>query len=194
MAAPIQLTPGMDPSTMTAAINDMFRQVEAENRTKIIKDETGVNRIIIGRGPDGKYGLRVSMPTKDVLKSENNDLVFNSNQNTFKIVHTGTLNLTSSGDLYSSAEYAHNLGFVPSFMAYYVDIAGAGPNAGEHFGQQLPFQLFDNDDGTLWVQLSAYATDTVFGVNLFVPHSSPFDGSVGDPWPVKFYLMQETSV
>lgn len=67
MISPIQLTPNMDMGTMTTAINDMFRQVEASNRTQVIKDESGVNRIIIGRFPDGTYGIAVSIPGQDVL-------------------------------------------------------------------------------------------------------------------------------
>ena len=65
--SPIQLTPGMDNAIMVSAINNNFRQVEAENRTKVIKDETGVNRIILGRFPDGTYGLAISIPGIDVL-------------------------------------------------------------------------------------------------------------------------------
>lgn len=67
--SPIQLTPGMDNAIMVSAINNNFRQIEAENRTKVIKDETGVNRIIIGRFPDGTYGLAISIPGVDVLNA-----------------------------------------------------------------------------------------------------------------------------
>ncbi len=67
--SPIQLTPGMDNAIMVSAINNNFRQIEAENRTKVIKDETGVNRIIIGRFPDGTYGLAISISGVDVLNA-----------------------------------------------------------------------------------------------------------------------------
>ena len=67
--SPIQLAPGMDNAIMVSAINNNFRQIEAENRTKVIKDETGVNRIIIGRFPDGTYGLAISISGVDVLNA-----------------------------------------------------------------------------------------------------------------------------
>ena len=67
MISPIQLTPNMDMATMTAAINDVFRQIESENRAKVIKDEDGNNRIILGRFPDGTYGLIISKVGVDVL-------------------------------------------------------------------------------------------------------------------------------
>jgi len=67
MISPIQLTPGIDNSTMVSAINNNFQQIEAENRTKVIKDENGDSRIIIGKMPDGTYGIIVSKPGIDVL-------------------------------------------------------------------------------------------------------------------------------
>ena len=67
MISPIQLTPNMDVATIATAVNETFRQIEAENRTKVIKDENGQNRIIMGRFPDGTYGIAISKPGRDVL-------------------------------------------------------------------------------------------------------------------------------
>lgn len=69
MLSPIQLTPNMDMATLTAAINDMFRQVESENRTQVIKDEDGKNRILIGRAPKGNYVVAISKKGVDVLEA-----------------------------------------------------------------------------------------------------------------------------
>lgn len=66
--SPIQLTPNMDMATLVNAINDMMRQFESENRTKVIKDETGVNRILTGRAPKGNYVLAITVPGKDVVE------------------------------------------------------------------------------------------------------------------------------
>ena len=60
MLSPIQLTPNMDMATLTTAVNDMFRQIESENRTQVIKDEDGKNRILIGRAPKGNYVVAIS--------------------------------------------------------------------------------------------------------------------------------------
>ena len=66
--SPIQLTPNMDVGQIATAVNATFQQIEAENRTKTIKDETGNNRIVLGRFPDGTYGLAISKPGRDVYK------------------------------------------------------------------------------------------------------------------------------
>lgn len=69
MISPIQFTPNMDMNTLTSALNDLTRQLESENRTQIIKDENGENRIILGRFPDGTYGFAISQKGVDVLKA-----------------------------------------------------------------------------------------------------------------------------
>lgn len=67
--SPIQLTPNMDMNTLTAAINDMMRQIEAENRTKIIVDENGQKRAILGRAPSGEYLIAISAQGVDVVSA-----------------------------------------------------------------------------------------------------------------------------
>lgn len=67
MISPIQLTPNMDLPTLVSAVNENFRQIESENRTKVIRDETGVNRILIGRAPNGHYVIAITVEGKDVL-------------------------------------------------------------------------------------------------------------------------------
>mgnify|MGYP000952558613 FL=1 len=69
MLSSIQLTPNMDMATLTATINDMFRQIESENRTQVIKDEDGKNRILIGRAPKGNYVVAISKKGVDVLEA-----------------------------------------------------------------------------------------------------------------------------
>ncbi len=69
MISPTQLTPNMDMSTLTNALNDMFRQIESENRTQVIKDEDGKNRILIGRAPKGNYVVAISKKGVDVLEA-----------------------------------------------------------------------------------------------------------------------------
>lgn len=67
--SPIQLTPNMDMNTLTAAINDMMRQIESENRTKIIVDENGQKRAILGRAPSGEYLIAISAQGVDVVSA-----------------------------------------------------------------------------------------------------------------------------
>ena len=59
----------MDPSAQAAAVNQNFEQLASEARTKIIVDEDGKKRIILGKFPDGTYGFAISIEGVDVLEA-----------------------------------------------------------------------------------------------------------------------------
>ena len=68
MLSPIRLAPSMKYEQLVAAMNENMMLLENQSRTQIFKDETGKNRIIIGRLPDGTYGIVVSKEGEDVVK------------------------------------------------------------------------------------------------------------------------------
>lgn len=77
MVSPIPLVPGMSPENMAQAINDTHRQLEAENRTKVILDKNGKKQITIGANGD-EYGIYIgeNITMRDgviSLKDENGD-------------------------------------------------------------------------------------------------------------------------
>src|SRR6478672_13335743 len=79
------------------------------------------NRVLLGRFPDGNYGLRVSAPGYDVYSNPVNDenLLFNSDWSTlFPIYQRGTF--TCYGDMYysySADATFPNLGYIPFIVA-----------------------------------------------------------------------------
>lgn len=62
---------GDDPSKQVESVirqvNEWGRSISNENRTKLYKDESGKNRIIIGLLPDGTHGLVISKEGYDVV-------------------------------------------------------------------------------------------------------------------------------
>lgn len=54
---PIQLTPGMDQNLVSTIVNDNFRQIQSENRTKTIRNEAGTDQLVIGLYAPNKYGI-----------------------------------------------------------------------------------------------------------------------------------------
>lgn len=68
MISGIRATPNMSLADIANIINDLASQLESENRTKIIKDENGVNRVLIGQAPKGNYVVAITVPGKDVVK------------------------------------------------------------------------------------------------------------------------------
>ena len=58
----------MGTATLINALNTNFNQIQSQDRIKVITDENGVDRIVIGRLPDGTYGIAISKPGNDVLE------------------------------------------------------------------------------------------------------------------------------
>lgn len=81
-------------------------------------------RVLIGKFPDGGYGLRVSKAGYDVTSNpvNNEQLVFNSDwADVLGIYQTGTLSVSAGG----TATAAHNLGYIP-FASAMINIGGRG--------------------------------------------------------------------
>lgn len=198
MISPIQFTPGMDMNALTSALNINMNQIESENRTKIVRDETGVDRVLIGRYPDGTYGVKVSKPGKDVKDAQDGDLYFNSNQNTLKIVKTGTITTNTypingvagqwKNSNSSSPQFvAHNLGYVPIVLGFY-DVSGLG-----QYSLMPDTQITAGSTSSVLFQtVSLMANDT----NLYVRDLTRTFGAetgTGGGHVIKYYLLQETA-
>lgn len=56
-----------DNASMVRTINENFRDIENMLRVIRIKDEAGNSRILIGKLPDGTYGIVMSKEGEDVL-------------------------------------------------------------------------------------------------------------------------------
>lgn len=126
----VPVTPMMDSNRMAAVISSNFRQLENLNRVQIFKDETGVNRIILGRLPDGSYGMKVSQEGVDVTEATDAELILDTSNNLFKIVDTGELTVTKAVNSESAVgSVSHDLGYAPLVIAFVVPFAGfsAGP-------------------------------------------------------------------
>jgi len=90
MTAPLKLTESMPQNVMIDAINQNFRQIEGESRRKVVTDENGYDRIIIGRQEDGTYSIKVSGTGVSVGTATDDQLVMNSDWNMWKIITSGS--------------------------------------------------------------------------------------------------------
>lgn len=81
---------------MVDAINQNFRQIEAESRRKVITDEDGFDRIVIGKQEDGSYAVKVSAEGVDVDEAEDDQLVMSSDFVMWKIFKSGVIPLGPS--------------------------------------------------------------------------------------------------
>jgi hypothetical protein len=92
------------------------------NQQIIVEDST-VPRVLMGKQSffgEGFYVTKANVNVK--TNSDVNQFIFNSNQNIFKVVASGTMTLNANGMTVgstNSATIAHNLGYVPAFQVYF---------------------------------------------------------------------------
>jgi len=67
MISVMRATPNMTVADLATVINSLADQLESENRTRVVRDESGVDRVLIGRAPKGNYVVAITVPTKNVI-------------------------------------------------------------------------------------------------------------------------------
>lgn len=183
MAVPL-IGGGSDLSSTIAATNNAIREINNREVTEIFKDDTGTRRVILGKRGDD-YGLFVSKAGFDAFTAGDDDLVFNSNQNVFKIVSEGNVNITADNGggtgVIGQVTITHNLGYIPAIFAF-VDIGSVwiplpAMTAGSAGATVIAF--------TEYVQVASITTTEV----LFYFHKST---SGSTTYNLKYFLMQES--
>lgn len=169
---------------IAATTNDVIREQQASQITQVFKDDTGTRRVLLGKGADGFYGLKVSEEGTDVYSAGDSELIFNSNNNVFKIVDEGTVILPDvSAGSSQMVSYTHNLGFIPAVVSF-VDIGG--------FAFPIPYL---NITGTAPITIDHAVTISLLSestITFTIVQATASVATLGN-LPVKFYLLQETA-
>lgn len=160
--------------------------------TKVYYDTTN-SRIVEGLLPDGTYGMWVSKPGRnadDINAVADDSLIFNSNQNIFRIVDTGTTSVTVPNPFPSgstvTATVPHSQGRPPSFSAYVNLPFIVNPSFPSDTIYGIPAVL----GAVVSVNVRADSNNIYFEVmNIFSSGIADINGT----WLFKYYILQETS-
>lgn len=162
-------------------LNNTVRELNNRDTVQVYKDEAGTRRVILD-----KDGLRTSPAGTDVFNAGNDELTFNSNNNVFKIVQSGTLEIpgpATSGVNPSPISVNHGLGYTPIVFAY-------GTDGGDF--QALPWisthKTGSVNAGMVEWEISYYADDT--SVTFYWQSNLGLNGGTVS---VKYYILQETA-
>lgn len=115
----VKLSPNMDMNTLVNALNTNFNQIQAESRRKVVTDENGIDRIVIGKLESGDYGIEVSDAGHDVNTATDSEKVMSSQWMMWKIINSGEMDLSNvnnyrrSGNLTLSAT---NVGYISDIL------------------------------------------------------------------------------
>lgn len=87
-----------------------------------ILDTNGIGVAFLGRDSSGSTSIKVADSGIDVTTASNDQLIFNSNQNVYKIVKTMTVTVTitynASSGTNAISTTPHGLSFTPAYLAY----------------------------------------------------------------------------
>lgn len=189
-------------NSITRQMNEWGRQISNEDRTKITKDDTGTNRLLQGYQKDGfdngNVGIKLSQPDIDVLTAADNELIWSSDFNSFKIVDVVTFNfattsLTTPGTAgtyeVNTREalnpYTHGLGYAPAVIGF-VQYSTSS--------YSMPYQQFSIVNPTGFSERRA-----IFRINSttitveWMLFTYNYAGNISTP-SVKCYILQETGV
>jgi hypothetical protein len=180
------------------ASNNAVRELNARDVTQVFKDDTGTRRVLIGKG-EGFHGIKVSQTGSDVFTAEDNELVMSSDFNTFKIVQTGELDVAmpsvsqvGAGADENSNGYtvAHNLGYVPIFIAYLGVIT-------ETNYKPIPYTEVDLSTGTSILNKLVAATSDETNLYFTLKHQvlvlTGSHNAGGWDGTIKYYIIRETA-
>ncbi len=121
----VKLSPQMDMATLVNALNTNFNQVQSQDRRKVITDEDGNDRIVLGKQEDGTYAIRVAGTGKDVDTASQSDLVMSSDWKMWKIIHSGNayMNPTSIRRSGTVSLTSTNIGYTSDIFIYIEGLA-----------------------------------------------------------------------
>lgn len=164
---------GSDLTSTQSQMNQNLLEIKGREVTEFFKDDTGTRRVMLGKGKDGFYGLKVSQEGSDVYDATNDQLVFNSDNNVFKIVDSQLVEVSASGD----TSFNHGLSYTPSIVAY-LDYDGTGSNL-------WPLPFIQQSGGSITVLITVRVTPSAVILNS--------NQTLSTPASIRYYLLQETA-
>lgn len=184
----VRLHSSMTMEQLISSLNENFNLLQNQGRTTVIRDDEGVNRIIIGRQPDASYGIKMSKAGIDVTAATNEQLIFNSNQNVFKIVNTGTVTVNKAANETSANVFvSHGLSYAPMVIAF-------GSQGGATNYDLLPDITFSITTGAISKHVSTMVTSS--DINFYIATPS-WTGNTfyTDPltYKIRYYIIGETA-
>lgn len=159
-------------------------------------DQSNRNNIFIGYNPaiSTRPIVRIAKDGFDQSTATNDQLIFNSDQNVFKIVASGNATLASASINTAGANYAsgtsqtasipHGLSYTPAILAYWAtaNTYSALPRTVQGANTSAGYAIY-------YISASVDSTNVLFSV-------APFGYNISDTFPaltLKYYLLQETA-
>ncbi len=160
-------------------------------------DSSNILRLLAGRYPDGSVKIKLSQPTYDVSKATDDQLIWSSDFNTFKITQSGTTSITTVPDPFPGAteqtvSVAHGLSAKPMVLAW-VDAPATGGFSVDAQTAQVPTAIsFTGGTGgmAMLIYINVDSTNITFHIRNV---SGAGLAGVGSTWVFRYYIVKETA-
>lgn len=186
------INPISDATTQTGFISQKNQQVIAYDGT--------ANKALMGYNSAlNKWGFFVADDGVDVTtNSDPSQLIFNSSQDMFKIVQTGTTTKSppsswSNGNV-QTITISHGLGFKPAFLVYVTnpDLSGVGYINSNNL-TNLPSTIYVTSGGSSIIISTADVDTSNLYIHLLNLSGGTASGLDAYTWTYKYYILQETA-
>lgn len=154
-------------------------------------------RLLAGEYPDGSIKIKLSQAGYDVSTATDNQLIWSSDFNMFKIVQSGTVTLSppaswTNGQVIRATVF-HGLLTAPSFQVYATNPA-LGASYISSGLSNLPSSIYFPSAGGGCVLISQSAVDdTNLYIDLVNMTGLTATGLDGFVWTYKYYILRETA-
>lgn len=213
------LTTSNSDSANINQVNDIVRQINNEQQTKVFYGPNNVQALVTGRLPnDLGYGIqfsdasgipriiayidannnpvfKISESGVNVTTAGDDELLLNSAQNVFKIVQSGTGTLSVPASMASldvaTETISHGLGYKPAFMCFITGGDAYGTSSSQVL--MMPFSSPVIVAGTIrgFMYADAYTTTSNFVFRW--SNNTTITEVTGGSINFKYYLLQETA-
>lgn len=186
---------------MSSVQNGKIRTEDGNNRI-ISSDDSGTDILLIGQRNDGTLGVDLSQPGVDVKSAADEQLIWSSKFNTFKIVDSGEFSInvaainSPGGAEQGYTQISHDLGYIPAILIYQRnDITG--------FWEAVSSGVYSvnsqvRSNGTVQyistITFHIYADDTNLTASIFhvVNGDSTGTSLAAVTYDFKYYLLRES--
>lgn len=178
----------------------------------MVPDDTETPRLFAGKFPDGSVKIKLSQSSHDVTTATDDQLIWSSDFNLFKVVRTGTLTLplvsvtvAAAAGMYSSTTssstpVAHGLGYKPSIVSFVEDSSFTGTDGLPALSPMntTNYSLFIGGGGGIGIISRRIFVDDTYvfakGNYYVLVNGSGFAGTyTSDAVTIRYYLLRETA-
>ena len=184
----------------TDALNGKLNFQQSKNRIIGVDSNEDIRLLISAQDDD--FAMKISRDGYDATVASDEELIFNSDNNLFKIVQSGVANVTAPGSGFTglttiTTTVLHGLGKTPASLVYVTN-----PVALTGVGYQTPgltavpsTTYITNSGSVLLVATSRVDTTNIYFDLTYLSGGAGDIGPVvgGMVWAFKYYIMVETA-